>query len=85
MPQPSESPKSFLKQFSEDLAKLSSGVKGAFIGFVLGVLLVIFGFWKTVFILILTVVGYMLGLRIVLQYGSIRELLDKFIPPGFFR
>lgn len=77
--------KSFLKQISEDFARLSAGGKGAALGFVLGLLLVIFGILKTLFILLVTVMGYLLGFRIFSRYGGIKEFLDKLFPPGFFR
>lgn len=77
--------KSFLKQIAEDFSRLSAGGKGAALGFALGLLLVIFGLWRTLFIILLTVIGYLLGFRIIFRYGSVREFLDKLFPPGFFR
>ena len=46
------------KELQDGLMSRGPGSKGALVGFSLALLLVIFGFWKTLFILILTVVGY---------------------------
>ena len=45
----------------------------------------IFGFWKTLFILILTLVGYYLGVRYFSDDEAIKKILDKLFPPGRFR
>lgn len=58
---------------------------GALIGLILALLLVIFGFWKTLFILTLTGTGYYLGHRFFSSPEEFRNLLDKILPPGKFR
>ncbi|NCA97781.1 MAG: DUF2273 domain-containing protein [Clostridia bacterium] len=58
---------------------------GAGIGLSLSLSLVIFGFWKTVFILGLTVAGYYLGSRLFSNPEEFRNLLDKILPPGKYR
>ena len=64
---------------------LGSGRIGALIGFLLALLLVLFGFWKTLFIFIFTFLGYLLGIRYFSGRDSFRKLLDKIFPPGLFR
>lgn len=62
-----------------------SGKKGAIIGFIVALLLVIFGLLKTIFILILTLIGYYIGVRHFSDEKSIKELFDRIFPPGRFR
>ncbi|NLA96170.1 MAG: DUF2273 domain-containing protein [Clostridiaceae bacterium] len=64
---------------------LSSGVVGALIMFVFALLWVIFGFWKLLFILVLTLVGYYVGFRYFCDRDAIRKLIDRILPPGMFR
>lgn len=61
------------------------GVTGALFGLLLGLLLVIFGFWKSLFVLLLSVVGYMLGVSVFANAESFKRLLDRILPPGRFR
>lgn len=58
---------------------------GAFAGLALGLLLVIFGFWKTLLVVALAVLGYVLGVHIFSNTESFRNFLDKILPPGRFR
>lgn len=62
-----------------------AGRTGALIAFVLALLLVIFGFLRTLFIIILSLLGYYIGVRYFSSERSIKELLDKIFPPGRFR
>ena len=62
-----------------------AGKKGALVGFVIALLLVIFGLIKTIFVLILTVIGYYIGVRFFSDENSIKELFDRIFPPGRFR
>lgn len=61
------------------------GVIGALAGLFLGLLLVIFGFWKSLFVLFLTVGGYILGVSAFANAESFKRLLDRILPPGRFR
>lgn len=61
------------------------GVIGALAGLTLALLLVIFGFLKTLFILALTLTGYLIGVRYFANKEDFRDLLDKILPPGLFR
>ncbi|HHU53277.1 MAG TPA: DUF2273 domain-containing protein [Clostridiaceae bacterium] len=62
-----------------------SGIKGAISGFVIALLLVLFGLLRTLFILIITIIGYYIGVRYFSDEKSIKELLDRIFPPGRFR
>ncbi len=64
---------------------LSPGITGALIMFVFALLWVVFGFWKLLFILILTLVGYYVGFRYFRDRDAIRKLIDRILPPGMFR
>ncbi len=64
---------------------LSSGVLGALIMFVFALLWLVFGFWKLLFILVLTLVGYFVGYRYFRDRDAIRKLIDRILPPGMFR
>lgn len=61
------------------------GRVGALIAFIFALLWVIFGFWKLLFILVITLVGYFVGYRYFRDRDSIRRLIDKILPPGMFR
>lgn len=54
---------------------------GALLGFIVGVLILIIGFFKALFIFICTYIGYILGSK---SYKDInfRKLLEKILPPG---
>ena len=54
---------------------------GAFLGFIISILILSIGFFKTLFIIICTVLGYIFGNK---SYNDInfRELLEKILPPG---
>lgn len=62
-----------------------AGKMGALIAFLLALLIVIFGFLRTLFILIITLLGYYLGIRYFSNQKTIKELLDRIFPPGRFR
>lgn len=77
--------KNMIKQILDGTREIGSGSFGALIGFILALLLVLFGLWKTLFILLATVLGYLIGVRFFSGQGSFRDLLDKVFPPGLFR
>jgi uncharacterized membrane protein len=77
--------KTFWNQIVESLKGKNPGVIGGSIGLALALLLVIFGFLKTLFILLLTALGIFLGIRYFSNKEAIRNLLDKILPPGMFR
>ncbi len=61
------------------------GLLGAGIGLSIALLLVIFGFFKTLFILLLTFAGYVIGTLYLRDKEKLRDLLDRILPPGLFR
>ena len=63
----------------------NDGLIGGAIGLSLALLLVIFGFIKTIFILIITLLGYLAGVRLFSDKEKLKDFLDKLIPPGRFR
>ncbi len=62
-----------------------SGLIGALAGFGIALSLVLFGLLKTLFLLVLTVVGFYIGRRFFANRKEIRDLLDRLLPPGRFR
>jgi len=69
----------------ENLKGRNPGMIGAVVGLSLALLLVIFGVLKTLFILALTLAGYLIGVRYFANRDDFRDLLDKILPPGMFR
>jgi uncharacterized membrane protein len=63
----------------------NAGLIGGTVGFFLAVLFVVFGFFKTLFILLITFVGYMIGVKLFSDKEMLKNFLDKIIPPGRFR
>ena len=49
--------------------------------FLIGILLVTFGFWKTVLIALITAIGYYVGSSDNIE-SSIKTLINKFFPPS---
>lgn len=74
-----------MKRFLTDLKLHNTGVIGSLIGFGLGLFLILFGFWKTLFVLLLTGAGYYIGKKFFSNKEDLKELLDRIIPPGRFR
>lgn len=54
---------------------------GALLGFIIGVMVLTIGFFKTLFIIICTVIGYTLGGK---SYNKvkIKDWLERILPPG---
>jgi len=61
------------------------GINGALIGFVIAVVILIIGFFKTMFIALCVGIGYYIGKRISEDKDYIRNLLDRVLPPGSYR
>ncbi len=78
-----------MKQLFKPIINLLRGkdasLIGAAAGFVLALLLVIFGILKTIFIILLTIGGYILGVKFFSDTESFHRLLDRLFPPGRFR
>ena len=77
--------RSLLQQLAALFKNRNPGLVGAGIGLVLAMLLVIFGFFKTLFILLMTLGGYFLGVRFFSDRETVRNWMDKLLPPGKFR
>lgn len=70
---------------SRDPGENRSGYIGALAGFGLALSLVLFGFLKTVFLLLLSAAGFYIGRRFFSNRKEIRDLLDRLLPPGRYR
>ncbi len=68
-----------------NLTHANAGRIGALLGFVFSLSLVLFGFVKTIFILLVTFLGHYLGVRYFSNREDFRKLLDKIFLPGKFR
>lgn len=77
--------KAFWQQLFENLKGRNPGTVGAAAGLVLALSLVIFGIWKTLFLIGMALLGYFLGVRYFSNREAFRNLLDKILPPGLFR
>jgi len=60
-------------------------INGAAIGFLLAVLILVLGFFRVLFIAILTGVGYYIGKRLHEDKDYLKNLLDRVLPPGTYR
>ncbi|WP_353095883.1 DUF2273 domain-containing protein [Tissierella praeacuta] len=73
------------KQMLREILELINNNKGkffgAFLGLLLGITILIIGFFKTLFIFICTCIGYIIGSK---SYKNInfREILERILPPG---
>ncbi|MBP7401876.1 MAG: DUF2273 domain-containing protein [Clostridia bacterium] len=74
-----------MRNLIEHLMNSRPGLLGAGIGLSIALLLVIFGFFKTLFILLLTFAGYVIGTLYLRDKEKLRDLLDRILPPGLFR
>ncbi|KXG78161.1 hypothetical protein AN618_05530 [Fervidicola ferrireducens] len=54
---------------------------GAIIGFGIGLLILVFGFIKAIFLVFCAFLGYYIGKHIDKKEG-LRDILDKILPPG---
>ena len=75
----------FLSRLFEKLQNTKAGVIFAVLFFVIGVLLCIFGFFKTLFIILMTAVGFFVGSFLFSDTSRFKKFLDRILPPGRFR
>lgn len=61
------------------------GFVGALVGLVIALLWVIFGFFKMLFIVLLTLLGYFIGAKYLRNSTHFKDLIDRLLPPGRFR
>jgi len=57
-------------------------VIGTLIGFLIGILVLFLGFFKTIIILLFTLIGYYLGSRWDIE-GNLKILLNRILPKQF--
>ena len=57
-------------------------VIGAILGFIFGIVFLTVGFFKTILILICTVIGVLIGSRWDIE-GNLKNILNKLLPPQF--
>ena len=74
----------FLSRLFEKLRNTKAGVIFAVLFFVIGLLLCIFGFFKTLFIILMTAVGFV-GSFLFSDTSKFKKFLDRILPPGRFR
>ncbi|MFW5980149.1 MAG: DUF2273 domain-containing protein [Halanaerobiales bacterium] len=70
----------FLKDFYNLFKENKGKTLGALIGFFFGVLILLIGFFKTLILIICTLIGYYLGSRWDLE-GDLKKLLNRILPP----
>jgi uncharacterized membrane protein len=70
--------------FQEIWRAHSGKITGVLIGFVLGLLILIIGFFQALFVMFCMVVGYFIGKRID-DKEDLMDILDKLLPPGTHR
>ncbi len=75
----------FLSKIFEKLRNMKAGTVVAFFFFVTGVLLCIFGFFKTLFIILFTAVGFFVGSFLFSDTSRFKKFLDRILPPGRVR
>lgn len=74
-----------LSKILEKITNTKPGIVCAAAFFVVALLLCIFGFWKTLFIIIFTVVGFFVGSFLFSDVSKFKKMLDRILPPGRFR
>lgn len=75
----------FLSKLLEKIGSTKAGAIFAFVFFVIGILICIFGLFKTIFILIFTAVGFFVGSFLFSDESRFKKMLDKILPPGRVR
>lgn len=76
----------FLSKLFEKFS--GSGKPGAIFAllfFITGILICIFGFFKTLFILLFTAVGFFVGSFLFSDESNFKKMLDRILPPGRVR
>lgn len=60
-------------------------INGSLIGFIIAVLILVVGFFQTIFIAICVLIGYYIGKKITVNKDYLKNLLDRILPPGTYR
>lgn len=72
-------------KFLQELWEHHSGkILGLSAGFSIGLLVILFGFFRTLFVLICMIAGYVVGKKID-EKEDIMDILEKLLPPGYHR
>ena len=74
-----------LSKLIEKLQNTKAGYLFAFVFFVIAVLICIFGLWKTIFITIFTLVGFIVGAFFFGDESKFKQFMDRILPPGRVR
>ncbi len=74
-----------MKKLIDEIRELPPAQIGALCGFLIALVLAIFGFWKFVLIVVFTLAGYFIGKKIFANKDLLKEFLDKIFPPGRYR
>ncbi|SCW27511.1 Small integral membrane protein [Ruminococcaceae bacterium YRB3002] len=74
-----------LSRIFEKLQNTKAGVLFAAMFFVVAILLCIFGFFRTLFIILFTLVGFFVGSFLFSDSSRFKKFLDRILPPGRFR
>lgn len=74
-----------LEDFAEFYNSHRGGINGALIGVVIAISILIFGFFKMLFIGVFAGTGYYIGKKIYEDKDYIKNLLDRVLPPGTYR
>jgi len=75
----------FLSKLFEKFQNTKAGTLFALAFFIIGILLCIFGFFKTLFIIIFTAIGFFVGSFLFSDMSRFKKFLDRVLPPGRFR
>ncbi len=62
----------------------SGKITGMSIGLLVGIFILIFGFFNTLFVMICMMAGYIVGKRID-EKEDIMDILGRLLPPGYHR
>lgn len=60
-------------------------INGAVIGVLFGIIVLLIGIFRTLFIAICGGVGYYVGKRLSQDKDYVKNLLDRILPPGTYR
>lgn len=70
-----------METFYEIWQKNRGKIIGALLGIIFAVIILLFGFFKALFVILCAIIGYYIG-KIADNKESIREFLDRILPPG---
>ena len=77
--------KRLIKVLIKQLDRQNAGLICGGLCFCIGLMFAIFGFWKTFFIFLFAILGYIFGAKILSDRERLRRVIDKLLPPGRFR